>query len=148
MKILLSIKPEFVRDIFEGVKLFEYRRSIFKKAGVTKVVVYSTMPVGKIVGEFRIKQIIKDSPQEIWRKTGMVSGISKQRFDQYFEGKKTGFALQIMEPLLYDEPIDPKTMFRAFVAPQSFRYLEENEFCLSEQRGKVYDRTALPELLR
>lgn len=77
MNILLSIKPEFVKDIFEGEKLFEYRRSIFKMTDISKVVVYATMPVGKIVGEFRIERIIEDSPQEIWRKTSKVSGLSK-----------------------------------------------------------------------
>lgn len=128
MNILLSIRPEFVKDIFEGEKLFEYRRSIFKMTNVSKVVVYATMPVGKIVGEFRIARIIEDSPQEIWRKTSKESGLSKKRFDQYFEGKKTGFALQITEPQLYDEPIDPRIHDETFVAPQSFRYIEESSF--------------------
>lgn len=31
MKVLLSIKPEFVEKIFAGEKKFEYRRTIFKK---------------------------------------------------------------------------------------------------------------------
>ena len=101
INILLSIRPEFVEDIFKGEKLFEYRRSIFKMTDISKVVVYATMPIGKIVGEFRIERIIEDSPQEIWRKTSKVSGLSKKRFDQYFEGKETGFALQITEPRLY-----------------------------------------------
>lgn len=128
MNILLSIKPEFVKDIFEGEKLFEYRRSIFKMTDISKVVVYATMPVGKIVGEFRIERIIEDSPQEIWRKTSKVSGLSKKRFDQYFKGKKTGFALQITEPRLYENPIDPRIHNETFVAPQSFRYIEECSF--------------------
>lgn len=128
MNILLSIKPEFVKDIFEGEKLFEYRRSIFKMTDISKVVVYATMPIGKIVGEFQIEQIIEDSPQEIWRKTSEVSGLSKKRFDQYFEGKKTGFALQITEPRLYEKPIDPWIHNETFVAPQSFRYIEDCSF--------------------
>lgn len=118
MNILLSIKPEFVKDIFEGEKLFEYRRSIFKRADISKVVVYATMPIGKIVGEFRIERIIEDSPQEIWRKTSKVSGLSKKRFDKYYEGKKTGFALQITEPRLYEKPIDPRIHNETFVPPR------------------------------
>jgi len=49
MKILLSIKPEFVEEIFSGRKKFEYRKAIFTNKKVTSVIVYSTMPVGKIV---------------------------------------------------------------------------------------------------
>jgi predicted transcriptional regulator len=39
MKVLLSIKPEFADKIFEGTKLFEFRRSIFKNEKIKKVVV-------------------------------------------------------------------------------------------------------------
>ena len=31
MKVLLSIKPEFVEKIFSGEKRFEYRKFAFKK---------------------------------------------------------------------------------------------------------------------
>ena len=55
MKILLSIKPEFVEEIFSGRKKFEYRKAIFTNKKVTSAIVYSTMPVGKIVGEFTIE---------------------------------------------------------------------------------------------
>ena len=54
MKVLLSIKPQFVEEIFAGKKRFEYRKAIFSK-DVDSVVIYSTKPVGKIVGEFTIK---------------------------------------------------------------------------------------------
>ena len=58
MKILLSIKPEFVEEIFSGRKKFEYRKAIFTNKKVTSVIVYSTMPVGKIVGEFTIEEVL------------------------------------------------------------------------------------------
>ena len=54
MKVLLSIKPEFVNEMVLGNKKFEYRKSIFKRADVTDVVVYATKPYGKVVGEFKI----------------------------------------------------------------------------------------------
>ena len=87
MKILLSIKPEFVEEIFSGRKKFEYRKAIFTNKKVTSVIVYSTMPVGKIVGEFTIEEVLVDEPQSIWRKTRKFSGITKRFFDDYFTGK-------------------------------------------------------------
>ena len=48
MKILLSIKPTFVEEIFKGDKKFEFRRTIFKRKDIKKVVVYATKPIGKI----------------------------------------------------------------------------------------------------
>ena len=57
MKVLLSIKPEFVQEIFTGKKKYEYRKAIFTRS-VDKVVVYSTKPVGMIVGEFTVENIL------------------------------------------------------------------------------------------
>ena len=60
MKVLLSIKPEFVQEIFTGKKKYEYRKAIFTRS-VDKVVVYSTKPVGMIVGEFTVENILNDT---------------------------------------------------------------------------------------
>lgn len=127
MKILLSIKPEFVDEIFKGEKRFEYRRTIFKRTDIRKVVVYATKPIGLIVGEFYIEKIIKESPQILWEKTSEQSGISKTFFDEYFEGKEIGFALKIKSPQLYKKPIDPTLGNKAFFAPQSFKYIEDGD---------------------
>jgi len=126
MKVLLSIKPEFVREIFQGRKKFEYRKNVFAKY-VSQVVVYSTKPEGLIVGEFSVKEILSDTPEKLWKKTAIVSGITKEFFDQYFEGREKGYALRIENPVLYKKPINPFDVFTSFVAPQSFKYLEEDD---------------------
>ena len=112
MKILLSIKPEFVEEIFSGRKKFEYRKAIFTNKKVTSVIVYSTMPVGKIVGEFTIEEVLVDEPQSIWRKTRKFSGITK-------------YAIKVGTLLPYEKPIDPYEKWDSFVAPQSFRYIDD-----------------------
>ena len=94
---------------------------------VTQVVVYSTKPEGMIVGEFSVKKILSDTPEKLWEKTSFVSGISKEFFDQYFKGRDKGYALQIENPVLYKKPINPFDVFTSFVAPQSFKYLEEDD---------------------
>ena len=125
MKILLSIKPEFVDEIFSGRKKFEYRKVIFANKKVTSVIVYSTMPVGKIVGEFTIEDVLVDDPQSIWRKTKLSSGITKRFFDEYFTGRNQAYAIKIGRLLLYDDPIDPYERWESFIPPQSFRYVDE-----------------------
>lgn len=126
MKVLLSIKPEFVREIFQGRKKFEYRKNVFAKH-VSQVVVYSTKPEGLIVGEFSVKEILSDTPEKLWEKTAIVSGITKEFFDQYFEGREKGYALRIENPVLYKKPVNPFDAFTSFVAPQSFKYLDEDD---------------------
>lgn len=123
MKVLLSIKPEFVEKIFSGEKLFEYRKAIFKNENISTVIIYSTMPVGKIVGEFRFKKIHIDSPEIIWKETKKYSGISKDFFFDYFKNREEAYAIEIEEVNKYDEPLDPRSVFPHFTAPQSFCYM-------------------------
>ncbi|MDM1043948.1 ASCH domain-containing protein [Myroides sp. 1354] len=131
MKILLSIKPEFVEQIFKGKKKFEYRKSIFANHEVSSVVIYSTMPVGRIVGEFSISQVLMDTPEQIWRDTKQKSGITKTFYDLYFENRNKAYALEIGELTEYKTPINPYELIDGFVPPQSFRYLNENSILIN-----------------
>jgi predicted transcriptional regulator len=130
MKALLSIKPEFVDKIFSGEKLFEYRKAIFKRPEVKSVVIYSTMPEGKIVGEFKIGNILAKCPEELWEETKTASGIEKAFFDEYFVNRKVAYAIEIKELTKYSQPIDPYENDVGFKAPQSFKYLDySGSFC-------------------
>lgn len=122
MKALLSIKPEYVEQIINGTKKFEYRKKVFKKS-VESVVIYSTMPVGKIIGEFKVEQIIKDTPEKSWDETRNFSGISKEAFLEYFKGREGGYAIKIKDFEEYDNPIIPRDVYENFVAPQSYKYI-------------------------
>ena len=126
MKILLSIKPEFVEQIFNGNKRFEYRKNIFSKKEVHSVIIYSTMPVGMIVGEFEISKILEDTPEKIWEDTEEQSGITKSFYDSYFENRDKAYALKIGKLKIYKAPINPYKIFDNFIPPQSFRYLQED----------------------
>ncbi|CCL62875.1 ASCH domain-containing protein [Clostridioides difficile] len=127
MKVLLSIKPEFVYEIINGTKKYEYRKSIFKREGISSIVVYATKPYGKIVGEFEIDNIIQDKPSNIWKQTKEFSGITKKFFNEYFNGKDTGFAIKIKDFIKYEVPLELNDFDKNIkVAPQSFCYLGED----------------------
>ena len=79
MKILLSINPKYVEKIFSGEKKYEYRRNIFKNKNIDTIVMYSTSPIKKVVGEFKIKNIIEDFPQKLWELAPNSTGIDKDR---------------------------------------------------------------------
>ena len=51
--ILLSIKPEYCKKIFEGTKKYEFRKHLAQN-DVEKIVVYSTAPEKKVVGEIEV----------------------------------------------------------------------------------------------
>ncbi|HEI8949465.1 TPA: hypothetical protein SLH21_001233 [Morganella morganii] len=127
MKVLLSIKPEFVKKILEGTKKYEFRKGIFKNSSVTAVVIYSTLPEGRVVGEFCIEHVLEDHPKTIWQATKRYSGISKSFFDDYFQERKTAYAIRIGDVYKYDEPISlakfSEIIGKKITAPQSYCYL-------------------------
>lgn len=122
MKVILSIKPEYANKIFEGTKKYEFRRAIFKNPDVKKVVVYSSSPVQKIIGEFEIERIISHELETLWNKTKKYSGISEDFFFQYFGDKELGFAIKIKNTKLYKTPKCIREDYNLF-PPQSFLYL-------------------------
>ncbi|TLU75377.1 ASCH domain-containing protein [Mannheimia varigena] len=123
MKILLSIKPEFVEKIISGEKKFEFRKTLPKRVDVTTVVVYSTMPVGKVVGEFKVKDTHSYEPESLWEKTKDFSGITKHFFDEYFSTKSLAHAFEIDSFELYQEPKHISEVIRSGTPPQSYCYL-------------------------
>lgn len=123
MKILLSIKPEFVEKIISGEKKFEFRKTLPKREGVTTVVVYSTMPVGKVVGEFKVKDMLSYTPESLWEKTKDFSGITKHFFDEYFATKSLAHAFEIDTFNLYETPLGIAEVLPSGTPPQSYCYI-------------------------
>ena len=123
MKILLSIKPEFVEKIISGEKKFEFRKTLPKREGITTVVVYSTMPVGKVVGEFTVKDTHSYSPESLWEKTKEFSGITKHFFDEYFSTKSLAHAFEIETFHLYETPLGIAEVLPSGTPPQSYCYI-------------------------
>jgi type I restriction enzyme S subunit len=124
MDVLLSIKPKFAESIISGMKKYEFRKNAFTKKDIGRVYIYSTTPIKKIVGIFRINKIIEDKPSALWYRLKDDAGISEEEFFAYFKNREVGFAFQIVDVEKFENPVDPKIIFPNFVPPQSFRYLE------------------------
>ncbi|AFQ45246.1 hypothetical protein [Desulfosporosinus meridiei] len=120
-KMLLSINPEHVENIFNGSKQFEFRK-IKCKSDVDKIVIYSTSPVMRVVGEVDLLGVIEDIPDKVWDITAEYSGITKRFYDQYFEHKEKAIAYRLGEVKKYREPLKLSDFGISF-APQSFVYI-------------------------
>ena len=125
MKILMSIKTEYANKIFDRIKLYELRKKPLKE-NVDTIIVYSSVKVKKVVGEFKIEKIIKDSPDKIWNLGEEVLGIDKKSFYEYFKHSKYAYAIKIKDVIKYDIPKDLRD-FGINKAPQSFCYLKEDD---------------------
>ncbi len=124
MNVLLSIRPEYVEEILACRKRYEFRKRMPRIHTINqKAYIYTTSPVCKIVGSFKIKRIQENHPRILWRKFGKRAGIDARQFSEYFGRSRRGFALEISSLRVFDPPIVPKEAFANFVPPQSFRYV-------------------------
>jgi len=123
----LSIKPEFAEKIFSGRKRYEFRRVIFRSASVSKVVVYVSSPVQKVVGEFEVDGVLALERRQLWQRTKDFAGIAKSYFDEYFADKQTAYAIKIKGPRRYPTPMRLERFWPTIRPPQSFRYLPDDE---------------------
>lgn len=120
-KILLSINPTHVENIFNGTKEYEFRK-VRCKGAVNKIIIYSTAPVMKVVGEAKVQEILEDTPDAIWAKTRKKSGIKREFFQAYYKGKDKAIAYKLEDVIKYQSPRE-LSFFGIHSAPQSFVYL-------------------------
>lgn len=121
--ILLSINPQYVERIMCGKKKFEFRKNVCKR-NVDKIVIYSTSPVMKVVGEAEVEEVLVDEPQKIWNVTEEYSGVEREFFDEYYEGREQAVAYKLKSVVEYDKP-KMLNEYGIKSAPQSFCYLSE-----------------------
>jgi predicted transcriptional regulator len=130
MHVLLSVKPEFARRIFEGTKKYEFRKIIFREKHIEKVVVYVSSPVKLVIGEFEIGKIIHDDINVLWRLTKADAGISREGFFEYFADKSRGYAIKIETMRKYDSPLQLNHL-KISTPPQSFCYVNRPKYSIS-----------------
>nr|VFJ66195.1 MAG: Predicted transcriptional regulator, contains an HTH and PUA-like domains [Candidatus Kentron sp. DK] len=121
--VLLSIKPEFALAIFSGEKKFEFRKAIYRDHSVSKVYVYASAPISKVIGAFYVEEIIERHPKALWRETNHGAGITKEYFNKYFANCEIGYALKVKDADRFEESRDLEQMFGIRHPPQSFRYV-------------------------
>lgn len=124
MRILLSVKPTFVHEIMTGKKLYEFRKQVFKHTEVKTVVIYASSPVCKVIGQFEIGNIIKDTPVNVWEKTKLHSGISESFYFRYFENRDIAYAIEITNIIAYPKPLSLQDFRDGIRPPQSFCYID------------------------
>lgn len=120
--ILLSIKPEYCRKIFEGTKKYEFRKHLAQN-DVEKIVVYSTAPEKKVIGEIEVIGTLSMKKTPLWEMTKKHAGISRKKYREYFKNTQEAHAYVLGNTKIYTTP---KSLmhFGITQAPQSFLYLK------------------------
>lgn len=87
MDALISIKPVFADLILSGIKTVEVRRRPVNLPLGTRLWIYSTLPVGAIVGYAQIAEILVDHPLLLWKSKRKQLGISFSDYERYTDGR-------------------------------------------------------------
>ena len=122
MKVLMSIKPKFVEKIFSETKTFELRKKIFKSS-INTIVIYSSSPKKKVVGEIIIDKIISSTPKLLWKSYKNNLGISEKEYFEYYKNSKVAYAIKIKKVIKYKKELELKD-FGIEKAPQSYQYIK------------------------
>lgn len=125
--VLLSVKPRFADQIMAGTKRVEFRRS-WTKQPVGLLLIYSSSPTQRLVGMVNVDGTITGSPTKVWTACiGRGPGLARKELLSYFEGKSEAHGILLGDVTKPPQPIAPKSVFKGFRAPQSFRYLSNAE---------------------
>lgn len=136
---LMSIQPKYAEKIAKGEKKIEFRKKVFAST-VKKVYVYSSSPAKKIMGYFNVTEIIKDTPERLWKQYHSIGFITYEDFMDYYKGHDVGYGIMVREFIRFSKPLDPKQHDPSFRAPQSYCYIDNVETIswLSHQPCKNY----------
>jgi type I restriction enzyme, S subunit len=121
--VLMSIKPKYVKEIINGNKLYEFRKTVFHHENIDRVIIYASSPIKMIVAEFNVANIISGSPKKIWEECKENAGMDEESFMKYFNNKEKAFSISIDNLMVYDKPINPYDRLDGFRPPQSYMFV-------------------------
>lgn len=131
---LISIHPEHVSKILNGSKTFEFRKRISSR--VSRIAIYATNPVQKIVAFADVEEIIQAPPQILWRNTRGGAGISYDFFQSYFCNSDVASALKIGNVQKLSSPISLKRKDLLLTPPQSYLFLDNKQVDVLDREEK------------
>lgn len=137
---LLSIRPKYAEEILAGRKRVEFRRRPLPQ-DVTRVVIYATAPVARVVGAFQVEAVDSTTPSEAWRQYHQVGGIGREDFESYYEGTDTAHVIRIRDVEIANSPFALSEVDESLRPPQSFVYLRDPRWARAHQLLKGSHRT-------
>jgi predicted transcriptional regulator len=128
--LFISIKPRYAEMIFSGTKTVELRRTEPRVAKGDKMIVYVSSPEKVVTGHCTVTEIEKDTPKKLWLRIRDKAGVTKEEFDDYFDGASQAIAIHVRKPKKFGNPVCLGTLREDFSLqpPQSFRYVEAGDW--------------------
>lgn len=120
--VLISIRHQYAAQIYKGTKRYELRHCSPSFDHNTIMWIYEPLPVGKITGYVEYDFCFKGDPSLIWNLLRSLLGVKKQKFDDYYKGRRFAYAWHIGQISKLDEPISLAEIGLTR-PPQSYQFL-------------------------
>jgi len=124
--VLISIYQQYADAILEGEKIIEFRKPQFPDH-VSRVYLYSTNPVKKVVGYFEVESVLRESPTHLWNRYGKRGSIGREDYFKYYENNNEACGILIKKVVRFKRPVELKELDDEMTVPQSFCYLGEDK---------------------
>lgn len=135
----------YARQIFDEVKLYEFRKSPLKKELFhEKIYVYSAKEDKAIIGYFRVSDILRGNTYEILRATGYDKRRDGHEIVKYYgKNNPNCFALQLYDVTEFEEYLslsDMRSISRNVNMPQYIKFIYENDplYVVIEEWDKAF----------
>jgi predicted transcriptional regulator len=135
--LFLSVKPIFASKILDGTKTIELRRVCPNVTLGDTVLIYSTSPEMALLGSAQVLQVLRGAPHLIWAQVREHAGVTREQFDDYFNGAKTASGIRLHAVRRLARPIclrEIRERWPWLRPPQSYRYVYA---CLDPDRDAV-----------
>jgi len=128
--LLMSIRPNYAAQIFDGTKTVELRRVRPRLTSGDLVLVYASSPVKALLGAFEVSRVIAAAPSKLWKRTGRKARTTREQFDDYFNGAALGYGIVLKRTWLLTKPMGLAKLrerHSSFRPPQSYHYLTDKQ---------------------
>lgn len=124
-EILISIYQKYAEAILNGEKVIEFRKAQFPR-NISRVYMYSTSPVQRVIGHFEVKDVLRASPRRLWNQYGNRGSIGYQDFINYYGNAEEACGILVKKAVRYERPVELREIDPSMSVPQSYRYLTED----------------------
>lgn len=128
--VLLSVRPRFASALLDGSKTVELRRRRAHIADGALCLLYASSPTCALVGALRVATTDVGSAETLWSRYADAMGLAREEYERYLDGAAQPCAIVVAATASFAQPVrlaDLRRRSRAFVAPQSYRFLRGHE---------------------
>ena len=129
--VLLSVRPRFADALLNGTKTVEMRRRPMRLHAGALCLLYASSPIRALTGALSVASVDHGTPDDLWRRHGPRTALTRDEYDDYLHGRSTACALLVAAVVTFDTPVALAELRRrstAFVIPQSYRFVDDREF--------------------